>query len=141
MSTEENKAMNRRFFEEVVNKQNVAAVDKLLSPNMVAHILPPEIPPTRDGVKIFTGALFTAFPDAHATIMDQIAEGDKVTVRLTLTGTHKGMFNGIPPTGKKFEIQAIDVWRYDNGKGTEVWGGPDPMKIMQQLGLTDKPCK
>ena len=97
MSTEENKAMVRRFIEDVFNKQNVSALDGFLAPNVVHHSLPPGMPRDREGFKQLVSVLLAAFPDFHSTVEDMIAEGDKVVARATTGGTHKGEFFGIPP--------------------------------------------
>jgi len=78
---------------------------------------------------------FDAFPDIHLTIDDMIAEGDKVAMRITWTGTHKGEFMGIPPTNKKITIRAIFIERFAGGKIVEEWGMYDTLSLMQQLGL------
>jgi predicted ester cyclase len=78
--------------------------------------------------------LRSAFPDFHATIDDIIAEGDKVVLRQTWTGTHKGEFMGIPPTGKRVSFGVIDIIRVDGDKCVEHWGQMDNAGLMQQLG-------
>jgi steroid delta-isomerase-like uncharacterized protein len=80
-----------------------------------------------------------AFPDGRTTIDDIIAEGDKVVVRATMKGTHKGEFMGIPATGKQVTISGIDVTRFVNGKSTEHWGQWDTLGMMQQVGVVPPP--
>ncbi len=81
MSTEDNKALVRRFFEDGWNKQNLALVDELLSADYIDHNLPPGFPPTRDGFKQSASIYWSAFPDGRLTIEDQVAEGDTVVTR------------------------------------------------------------
>lgn len=135
----DNKAINRKFYEEVLNKKNLAAVDELFGEGYVSHALPPGVPPNREGLKMFVGLFHAAFPNGQFTIEDQVAEGDKVVTRGVFSGTHTGPFQGIPPTGKKVAVPAIDVARFSNGKHVEHWGGPDQMSLMIQLGVVPAP--
>src|SRR6266566_4202929 len=100
MSTEDNKALVRRCYDEVHNKKNLAAINEFLDPNGIDHAAPPGLPGGLEGAKQFVSMFLTAFPDYHVTFEDMIAEGDKVVCRLTWHGTHQGKFMGIPPTGK-----------------------------------------
>src|SRR4051794_3304297 len=98
---ERNKAVIRRFVEEVQNKQNWDVYDELNDPEFVNHSAPPGVPADREGGKIFLQALAAAYPDAHFTVDDMIAEGDQVVTKKTLSGTNQGDFEGIPATGKQ----------------------------------------
>jgi predicted ester cyclase len=84
---------------------------------------------------MLTGALHNAFPDFKAMIDDIVAEGDKVVVRQTWSGTHKGDWMGVPPTGKGVSFGVIDIIRFDGGKVVEHWGQIDSMGMMVQLGV------
>lgn len=75
------------------------------------------------------------FPDLHVTIEDIIAEGDKVWIRLTQTGTHTGKFRGLRPTGKKIKYTAVTIWRIVDGKVAEGWGIYDQLDYYKQLGV------
>src|SRR5690242_4827157 len=99
-STEANKASVRRFYDEVFNKKNRAAIGEFIAPNGVDHALPPGLPAGIEGSKQFITMFLTAFPDLHFTVEDLIAEEDKVVARLTTRGTQQGTFMGIAPTGK-----------------------------------------
>ena len=81
----------------------------------------------------------SAFPDFKATIDDIIAEGDKVVIRQTFSGTHKGEFMGIAPTGKRVSFGVMDIVRIAGGKFVEHWGQMDSMGMMQQLGAIPTP--
>src|SRR5215467_13080150 len=95
MSTEEQKAIARRLIEEAWNQGNLAAVDELLAHDHVPHhSLIGDHPPSRELYKQFITRTRAAFPDLHATIEDQIAEGDKVVTRWSVQGTHHGSFRG-----------------------------------------------
>jgi predicted ester cyclase len=138
-STEANMATNRRFYEEVINQKRLAVVDEVAGANYDSHSFPPGFPPGREGLKAFISAFHTAFPDGHLSVDHMIASGDTVATRLTFRGTHTGDFMGIPPTGKKVTVPALDMARYADGKLVEHWGGPDQMSLMQQLGVIPAP--
>jgi steroid delta-isomerase-like uncharacterized protein len=135
MSTEDNKALMRRFLEEVFNKQNQAAIDEFIAPNHVDHTLPPFLPTTPEGTKRAIGIFLRAFPDVHLVVEDMIAEGDKVVTRYTSRGTQKGAFMGIPPTGKQMMVSSIIIARFADGKIVEEWGLDDQVGMLQQLGI------
>jgi steroid delta-isomerase-like uncharacterized protein len=140
MSTEQNKAVYRRFMEEVVNQGNLAVVDELVAVDVVEHEeLPPGYPQGREGVKQFFAMLRTAFPDLQATIEDLIAEGDKVVGRGTWSGSHRGQFMDIPPTGKRVSFGVMDIGRIADGKIVEHWGQTDMLGLLQQLGVVPLP--
>jgi steroid delta-isomerase-like uncharacterized protein len=138
--SEENKALVRRFFEEFVTKGDESLVDELIAGDFVDHNPQgPNIAPGREGVKqVFSGRR-SAFPDAAVTVDDQVAEGDKVVSRLTITGTNQGEFMGIPATGKSFSMGAVAIFRIEDGKIVERWGETDFMGMMQQLGVVPGP--
>src|SRR5215217_3185625 len=109
MSAEENRALVRRWFEEL-DRRNFAIIDELLPVDYVDHNPPlPDLPPGREGVRQSSVALANAFPDAVHTIEDQMAEGDKVMTRMTVRATFLGERRMIKPTGNIVEITGIDV--------------------------------
>jgi steroid delta-isomerase-like uncharacterized protein len=135
MSVEQNKALFRRFVEEVFNKGNISTIDELLAPNFVEReVLPPGTPSGREGIKQMTRMFRGAFPDFNVTIEDMIGEGDKIVARLTWNGTQKGEFMGIPASGKRVSFSVIDIIRVSGGKFVEHWGLMDNTAMMQQLG-------
>ena len=138
-STEVNKASMRRFYDEVFNKKNGAAIDEFINPNQVDHAAPPGMPRGLQGAKQTITMYLTAFPDLHFTVEDIIAEGDKVVTRLTCRGTQQGAFMGIPPTGKQATTTAIDVNRFADGKSVEHWLNMDTLGLLQQLGAIPAP--
>ena len=140
MSTEQNTALLRQVMEEVLNRGNISLVDELFAPDFVEREeLPPGIPPGREAVKQLSTMFRSAFPDFKATIDDVIAEGDKVVARSTWSGTHRGEFMGIAPTGKSVSFGVIDIMRIAGGKFVEHWGQMDSMGMMQQLGAIPTP--
>jgi steroid delta-isomerase-like uncharacterized protein len=138
MSTEQNKANARRGFEEVWNQGKLAVVDELTDPNVVLHD-PTMTMHGSEQFKQFVMMYLSAFPDAHFTVEDQIAEGDKVVTRYTARGTHRGTLMGIAPTGKQVVVTGIAIDHYANGKVVEGWGSYDLLGMMQQLGVIPAP--
>jgi steroid delta-isomerase-like uncharacterized protein len=137
MSPAQNKELARRMVEEIFNQHNLDMVDDIIAANAVDHEeLPPGMPTGREGSKAMFAMMFSAFPDFRATIENLIAEDDKVVVHMLWTGTHKGEFMGIPPTGKQIAINVIDILRVSEGKFVEHWGVSDMMALMQQLGVS-----
>jgi steroid delta-isomerase-like uncharacterized protein len=140
MSTEQNKALVRQLVEEAINQGNMSVIDEFLIPDFIEHEeLPPGIPPGREAPKTLFTRLRSAFPDLKATIEHLIAEGDEVVLHMTWTGTQKGEFMGIPPTGKSISINVIDILGIVEGKFVEHWGVMDSMAMMQQLGVVPAP--
>jgi steroid delta-isomerase-like uncharacterized protein len=140
MSIEQNKELVRQMVEEIFNRGNLGLAGQFLAPDFVEREeLPPGISSDREGVTQLTSMLHSAFPDFQATIEDIIAEGDKVVIRQTWSGTHKGEFMGIPPTGRSVSFGVIDIIRVDGGKFVEHWGQMDSMGLMQQLGAIPAP--
>ena len=134
---EENKAVVRRWVEEAQNQHRLEVVDEIFAPDIVNHDAPGGFPSPQgaDGIREFFVMMFSAFPDFRAVIHEQIAEGDKVVTRKTVSGTHLGDFMGIPPTGKRMEVSVIDVVRVVDGKCTDHWSVVDQFGMMQQLGV------
>ncbi len=133
MSTEENKEIIRNFFEKWNSKDREELLEKYLSPDCVMH--------GGDGtsteyeeMKKFFASLGQAFPDQLIEIRDVIAEGDKVVVLMQDSGTMKGPMMGLEPTGKRFSVPAIEVFRLADGKIAEMWEGRDMATFMRQIG-------
>jgi steroid delta-isomerase-like uncharacterized protein len=135
MSTEQNKDLVRRFYEEVWNKGNLNVADQLMATDVTDHTAPPGLPPGLEGHKQLVTMFRTPFPDLDSTIEDQVAEGDTVVSRLRVRGTHQGEFFGVPPTSKQFTITSIDLDRIGDGKIVEHWSIADQLGLMQQLGI------
>ena len=119
---EENKALVRRWLDEVLTRGNLRRVDELFAPNYVLH--DPSFPYEvhgREGVECYVATYRAAYPDACFTVEDQIAEGDMVVTRWTACGTHQGEFLGMPPTGSRVTITGIEFDRIFDGKIDEAW--------------------
>jgi steroid delta-isomerase-like uncharacterized protein len=140
MSTDDNKALARRLIEEAWNQGNMTTVDELLALDHVGHhSLVPSQPASREFYKQYIVRTRTAFPDFHATIEEQIAEGDLVVTRWSVQGTHQGMFRGHSPTGKRMTLTGIVIDRIVDGKAVEGWMEMDTLYQMQQLGVIPTP--
>jgi steroid delta-isomerase-like uncharacterized protein len=143
MSTteEENKTQYRRTFEEVFNQGDLAIVDDLVAPDFLNHEVPPGMNNRGpDSTRQIVRMLRTAFPDLHVTIEDLVAEGDTVAGRVTMSGTHLGPFQGIPPTGRSFQQDHMLFVRFRDGKAIEHRAVRDDLGMMRQLGVIPAPA-
>lgn len=123
-TVEDNKAMVRRFMEEVLNAGNYNLIEEFYaSPELASHIKG-DAPMLRQG-----------FSDLHFVIEDLIGEGDKVVVRFTVGGTNDGPFMGRPPTGKPARWDGVTITTFKDGKFIEEWVLPDILAVMKQLGV------
>ncbi len=138
MSVVQNKALVQEFAN-LVNARNLDAAVTLLSPDFVDRTPQAGLPSGVEGVRLFYGMLFAAFPDGTTTSQDMIAEGDKVAHRMSGEGTHQGAYLGVPPTGRHVTWSSIDIWRIVDGKLAEHWMEADRLGMMQQLGLIPPP--
>lgn len=128
------KAVVRRNTEEVQSRGNFAVFEELFADDFVDHTPQPNMTPNKDGVRDLYHRLRAAFPDFHADIHWQAADGELVTTYKTYHGTHEGMFLGMAPTGRKIQFETVDVMRVRNGKITDHWGVANLFSLMQQLG-------
>jgi steroid delta-isomerase-like uncharacterized protein len=135
MSAEENKALVRRFYEEI-DKGNLAAMDELVAEDYIDHSPPPfpGLASGRAGVKQAFEIFWKATPGYHE-IEEQVAEGDKVVTRMTAYGSHEDDLPGIPRTGNRLEMSATVIHRIADGKLAEKWSGKDELGFLQQLGV------
>jgi predicted SnoaL-like aldol condensation-catalyzing enzyme len=127
-------AVVRRFVEEYQNTGEEGVALELLAPDFVDHSPFGPFTPDRDGVLGLFRMLRGSFPDLHAVIHDQLADGDKVVTRKTFHGTHRGELMGIPPTGTEVAFDVIDIVRVRDGLMVEHWNVVDAMALMTQLG-------
>ena len=134
MSTEENKVLVRRILSEFTTG-NLEVVDELFAEDFINHSPGRGMTPDRKGLKQYQITMHTAAPDMQTTIEDMIAEGDKVVVRMTVSGTHKGDYGAIPATGKRVEVPAIGILRIARGKVIERWAIADELTLLQQIGV------
>lgn len=139
MSTEENKAVFRRFIEAVWGGRDLDAIAGFYTPGLVDHVAMPGLPAGAAGVRARHEMLFAAFPDIALRIEDQVGEGDRVASRWTATGTHTGPLMGIAPSGKRATLTGIDVSRFEGGRVAEHWEQVDMLGLLQQLGAIPTP--
>jgi predicted ester cyclase len=139
ITSEDNKALVRRFYEEI-DKGNLAAMDELVADEYVDHNPPPfpGLPPGRDGLKQAFQIFWEATPGYHR-IDEQIAEGDKVVTRLTAVGKHERDLPGAPRTGNDLKMTAIVIHRVAEGKLVEKWSEKDVLGFLQQIGVMPSP--
>lgn len=146
-STEDWKAFFVRWEDEQYHRQNLDAIDEYYSPDLVDHHLPPGYPPGNDGKRRLVRELLEAFPDFHITLEDLVVEkeanggGDKIVERFTISGTHSGVYRGIPATGNRFETHGMSICRFVDGKQVEHWAVVDELDMLQQLGVIDAPYR
>jgi steroid delta-isomerase-like uncharacterized protein len=139
MSTEANKELVRRYYDEVHNGRNYDRVEDLVAPDFKEHDPLPGQGAGREGMKD-RDKMLAAHLDVRFTVEDIIAEGEKVVVRWRNHGTHIGEFLGIPPTGKEFSVEGINVYRVIDGKLAEGWGVVDVFGQLLQLGVIPSPA-
>jgi len=135
MTTQDNKTISRRFFEEVWNDGNLDAVGELTAQDGVLRDRDMGEHRGRDATRDFIAVYRRAFPDLRFTIEEQIAEGDRVATRWTARGTHQGELMGIPPTMKSATVSGITLDRIADGRIAESIGSWDAFGMLQQLGV------
>ena len=128
------KAVIRRNTDEVQGKGRFDVFNELFADDFVDHTTQPGTTPDKAGVRKLYGYLREAFPDFHAVIHWQLADGDTVTTYKTYYGTHEGEFLGVAPTHRKIHFETVDVMRVQNGQITDHWGVGNLLKLMQQIG-------
>ncbi len=133
--SEENKALVRRWFEELFNEGNLEVTDEIIAPNHISHDPSlPDLPLGPEGAKQLVNLYRSAFPDVRLTIEDELADGDKVVTRWVGRGTHQGVLMGVAPTGEQVETTGISIWRIEEGKIVESWANYDTLGMLQQVG-------
>lgn len=140
MTTEANKALLRRYKVGILNDRDIDALDQVAAPGYLDHAAFPGQAPGLKGLKQRAATLFQAL-DPQWTIHEAIAEDDLVVLRWSLTGTHRGEFLGIPPTGKTFVFRGIDMYRIQDSKIAEHWNVVDMLGFCQQVGALPRPAR
>jgi steroid delta-isomerase-like uncharacterized protein len=139
VSQEDNKAVIRRWIE-AFNERDLQGEADVLAPGFVAHV--PDAPLDLEGLEAwrgFTAPFVEAFPDLRLTIQDIAAEGDTVAARVAFRGTHRGEFQGLPPTGKEVAFSSMEFNRVVDGKVEEHWVEINLLGLVQQLGVATIP--
>lgn len=142
MSTEENTAIARRAYEILIqalrtgNMAALDALDEIIAADAVDHNPAPGQGPGLAGIKQAFAEFHAAFPDLHFELEDVVAEGDKAACRVTIRGTHRGSFRGVPASGRRINLTGIDLLRFVDGKIVERWGEFDEADLLKQIGVT-----
>jgi steroid delta-isomerase-like uncharacterized protein len=138
--SEENKAIVRRFIEEVWNNGNLDAIDELVSEDHIDHDPGREgTPGGREGMRAFVQMYRTAYPDTHIEFGEMIAEGDLVAGNWTATGTHQGELMGVAPSGRSIRVTGIGIDRVRDGQIVESWANYDALGMLAQIGAIPAP--
>lgn len=134
--SEANKAIVRRWFEEVWNQGREETIDELFAIGGIGYGLGDTDVPTRGPAefKLFANNLRGAIPDIHMTIEDIMAEGDRLTVRITVEGTHKGNQLGVAATGRRIRIAGVVIIRIEHAQIVEGWNSWDQLGLLRQIG-------
>jgi len=132
--SKQNQEIFSQIWEEVWNKGNIGAADKLIASNYSHHDPAQKFEPGLAGFKKRVSEVRAAFPDIHFTVDEMISEDDKVVSRWTAHATHKADFLGVPATGKRIVTTGIAISRYADGKTVETWSNWDALGLLQQLG-------
>ncbi len=111
------------------------AIERTISPDFYNHDVLPGLPRNREGSKQLFHMLWRVFPDMDVTIHDQVAEGELVVTRKTITGTHSAEFLGVPATGKRVAIEVIDILSVRDGLITGHWAQADLLGLYRQMGV------
>jgi steroid delta-isomerase-like uncharacterized protein len=139
MSVDENKSLNLRWIK-AFNDRDWATDAACRAPSFVAHMSGVPVPLDGAGWGAFMTAFTTAFPDAQISVADSFGERDMVATRWTITGTHRGDFQGVPPTGRPVTMAGVDISRFVDGKIAEHWAQFDVISVMQQIGAIPAPA-
>ena len=134
MSSDAAKDVVRRNTQEVQGGGNFEVFEELFADDFMDHTPQPNCTPDKAGARGLYRTLRTAFPDFHADIHWQAADGELVTTFKTYHGTHRGDFLGLAPTGRSIHFEIVDVMRVHEGKITEHWGVANLFSLLQQLG-------
>jgi steroid delta-isomerase-like uncharacterized protein len=134
MSATTNKLVMERFLE-FINTASEKLAAELISPDAAFHVPGrPEPVQGPEGYLEIIAMMRAGFPDIQWTLEEMIAEDDKVAARFTMRGTQQGVFFGVPPTGRKINVQAMNFYRLSGGKFVEERGQPDLLGLLQQIG-------
>jgi predicted ester cyclase len=136
MSVKENKAVIHRFVDDLCNKADLALTDELFDGECTVYH--PAVPAPMQGaeaVKTYVAMLLGAFPDFHVVLEDLLVDGDKVVIRTSISGTFKGQFAGLAPTGKHATWTGMGIYRIAGCKIVEAWEELDLLGGFQRLGV------
>jgi predicted ester cyclase len=135
MSEATNRETMRRYYAEVWEKGNLAAMDEFISPAIVDHNPLPGMDGGYASHVAAVSMIVNAFGNPRYTFHTIVAEGDRVAGHWTMTATHTGELLGIPPTGKQITISGTDISRFEDGKIVDFWHVEDQLAMLTQLGV------
>jgi steroid delta-isomerase-like uncharacterized protein len=138
MSSDDNKSRNLRWIQ-AFNERDWAAEAACRTADYVAHMSGMPVPLDAVGWAGFMQAFTTALPDAQIAVHGSLGERDLVSSRWTITGTHRGDFQGVPPTGRQVTMNGIDISRFVDGKVAEHWAQFDLVAVLRQIGAIPVP--
>lgn len=133
MADSPNIAATKRFGE-IVNTGELDAFSEVVAPGCIDNDPAPDQGPGPEGFKTFFTAMRAAFPDLKVEVQTLVADGDQVGFAYTITGTHRGAFQGVESTGRSIEVRGMQIGRFENGKMVERWGSSDELGILKQIG-------
>ena len=134
MTTTDNKAVVVRFNKEFIERGNLNVLTEIVADNFVNHTAAASVSDGVDGLKEYVKMLDEGFSDFQVAIHEQLAEGDMVASRKTISATHTGEIMGHEATGKRIEFKVMDFVRLRDGKYVEHWGQNNIREVIQQLG-------
>ena len=135
MTSQDHKAVVRRFYEEVWNKGNVGVADEVFASDYVRHDLRASAAsPGPEGQKQIAAAFRAAFPDLRFDVEMVLEDGDYVVARWTASGTHSGAWGDVEPTGQFVTFAGVNIFRFENGLVAEIWNHRDDLGLCEQLG-------
>jgi steroid delta-isomerase-like uncharacterized protein len=135
VSADDLKARYREYMDVIWSQRNLDALHHYFTEDMLDYAAPPGQAPGLEGLRATMSMFFEAFPDWQTTIEDVIVEGDKLVARIAYTATHRGVFFGIPATGRRIDSGGTHIFRFEGGKMAEHWSHSDDLRMMQQLGV------
>ncbi len=131
---EANTELLHRYIEEFLNRGEADAADAFFAPGYRRHLAPGAESLDAQAQVERLAAIRSAFPDLRFQLEDVVAAGDRVAFRATLSGTHRGAFQGIAPTARAVRVSDVGIMRIEGGRIAEHWGGPDTLDLLRQLG-------
>jgi steroid delta-isomerase-like uncharacterized protein len=141
---ERNKVTVKKLLDEVINTGRVDLCDRYLAADRVDHQdygMPAGMANGHDGFRRVLGGFCAAFPDLRLSIDFMVADDEKLVVYITTEGTHRGEFMGAPATGKRFKVNGVDIFSFNQqGLVSVHWGAFDALGVMRQLGLLPQPA-
>lgn len=140
---ERNIANAKKLIDEVINIGKPELCDRYLAADRIDYQdygIPPGMANGHEGFKRVLGPFFVAFPDLHLEVQFTVADDNRIVLYISTTGTHRGPLMGMPPTGKQFKVNGVDIFRFnDEGKIAAHWGVFDTFGMLAQLGLVPPP--